>query len=119
MFERFQRKPLLGFIEPCLPTAGNKPRTGPEWVHEIKHDGYRLLVRREGDRVRLFTRRGSDWSKRYPPDCGRRAEAESPLVHDSMGKLFGAAPMGFPTSTSSTHRLTMTAPSSTDLICCC
>jgi bifunctional non-homologous end joining protein LigD len=35
-------------------------------VHEIKHDGYRLQVRREGDKVRLFTRRGYDWSKRYP-----------------------------------------------------
>jgi hypothetical protein len=35
-------------------------------VHEIKHDGYRLIVRREGDSVRLFTRRGYDWSNRYP-----------------------------------------------------
>jgi bifunctional non-homologous end joining protein LigD len=35
-------------------------------VHETKHDGYRLQVRRDGDRVRLFTRRGFDWSKRYP-----------------------------------------------------
>jgi bifunctional non-homologous end joining protein LigD len=35
-------------------------------MHEIKHDGYRLQVRREGDKVRLFTRRGYDWSKRYP-----------------------------------------------------
>jgi hypothetical protein len=34
MFERLQRKSPLGFIEPCLPTAGNKPPTGPEWVHE-------------------------------------------------------------------------------------
>jgi bifunctional non-homologous end joining protein LigD len=82
MFERFQRKPLLGFIEPCLPTAGNKPRTGPEWVHEIKHDGYRLLVLREGDRVRLFTRRGSDWSKRYPRivDAARKLKARSFMI---------------------------------------
>jgi bifunctional non-homologous end joining protein LigD len=35
-------------------------------VHEIKHDGYRLQVRRDGDAVRLFTRRGYDWSGRYP-----------------------------------------------------
>ena len=39
---------------------------GPGWVHEIKHDGYRLQVRRDGDTVRLFTRRGYDWSGRYP-----------------------------------------------------
>ncbi len=40
--------------------------SGPGWVHEVKHDGYRLQVRREGDEVHLFTRRGYDWSKRYP-----------------------------------------------------
>jgi bifunctional non-homologous end joining protein LigD len=43
-----------------------KPPAGPGWVHEIKHDGYRLQVRRQGDAVRLFTRRGYDWSGRYP-----------------------------------------------------
>ena len=36
------------------------------WVHEIKHDGYRLIVRRADDRVRLLTRRGYDWTKRFP-----------------------------------------------------
>jgi bifunctional non-homologous end joining protein LigD len=41
-------------------------RTGTDWVHEIKHDGYRLQVRREGETVRLFTRRGYDWTGRYP-----------------------------------------------------
>ena len=35
-------------------------------MHEIKHDGYRLIVRRDGDTVRLFTRRGHDWMERYP-----------------------------------------------------
>jgi ATP-dependent DNA ligase len=35
-------------------------------VHEIKHDGYRLIVRRDGTAVRLFTRRGHDWTDRYP-----------------------------------------------------
>jgi bifunctional non-homologous end joining protein LigD len=55
-----------GFIAPCIPTRAPKPPAGPEWVHEIKHDGYRLQVRRVGDQVRLFTRRGYDWSGRYP-----------------------------------------------------
>jgi bifunctional non-homologous end joining protein LigD len=55
-----------GFIAPCIPTRAVKPPTGPDWVHEIKHDGYRLQVRRDGDAVRLFTRRGYDWSGRYP-----------------------------------------------------
>jgi bifunctional non-homologous end joining protein LigD len=55
-----------GYIPPCIPTRAVKPPAGPGWVHEIKHDGYRLLVRRVGDQVRLFTRRGYDWSSRYP-----------------------------------------------------
>src|ERR1700674_2105862 len=55
-----------GFIEPCIPILAAKPPHGAGWVHEIKHDGYRLIVRREGARVRLFTRRGYDWTKRLP-----------------------------------------------------
>jgi bifunctional non-homologous end joining protein LigD len=55
-----------GLVEPCIPTRAYRVPSGPGWVHEIKHDGYRLQVRRDGDRVRLFTRRGFDWSKRYP-----------------------------------------------------
>jgi bifunctional non-homologous end joining protein LigD len=55
-----------GFIEPCIPTLAHKPPSGPGWVHEIKHDGYRLIVRRDGTAVRLFTRRGHDWTDRYP-----------------------------------------------------
>ena len=37
-----------GFIEPCLPSKVARPPSGPLWVHEIKHDGYRLMVRRDG-----------------------------------------------------------------------
>jgi bifunctional non-homologous end joining protein LigD len=55
-----------GFIDPCIPTLAAKPPSGPDWVHEIKHDGYRLIVRRDGKAVRLFTRRGHDWTHRYP-----------------------------------------------------
>jgi hypothetical protein len=55
-----------GFIEPCIPTAARVPPAGPGWLHEIKYDGYRLVVRLEGRRVRLFTRRGHEWSDRFP-----------------------------------------------------
>jgi hypothetical protein len=55
-----------GFIPPCLPTASDRCKSGPDWVHEIKHDGYRLIARRNGDRVRLYTRRGYNWADRYP-----------------------------------------------------
>jgi hypothetical protein len=50
-----------GFIDPCIPTLAAKAPSGPEWVHEIKHDGYRL-----------FTRRGHDWTHRYPPIAARK-----------------------------------------------
>ena len=59
------RRPV-GFVEPCIPTTARKPPVGPQWIHEIKHDGYRLIVCRRGDRVRLFTRRGYDCTERYP-----------------------------------------------------
>jgi len=53
-------------LTPCLPTRGTKVPDRPEWIHEIKHDGYRLIVQREAERVRLFTRNGHDWSEHYP-----------------------------------------------------
>jgi bifunctional non-homologous end joining protein LigD len=43
-------------------------------VHEVKHDGYRLIVRRDGEAVRLFTRRGYDWTGRYPAIAGAAAK---------------------------------------------
>jgi len=53
-------------FEFCIPTTGSKVPSSPEWFHEIKYDGYRLRVEGNGDRVRLITRGGYDWSKRYP-----------------------------------------------------
>ncbi|WP_349643614.1 hypothetical protein [Bradyrhizobium genosp. SA-3] len=50
--------------ELCLATAGVP--NGPDWIHEVKHDGYRMLVIRENERVRLLSRNGTDWTKRYP-----------------------------------------------------
>src|SRR6478609_10755875 len=59
---------LPAVIEPCLPSPGQRPPTGPGWVHEIKHDGYRLMARRDPVSVgiRLLTRNGHDWADRYP-----------------------------------------------------
>jgi bifunctional non-homologous end joining protein LigD len=53
-------------FEPCIPTPGKQVPALKDWIHEIKHDGYRLIVQREGKRVRLFTRNGHDWTNRYP-----------------------------------------------------
>ena len=57
---------LKNAFEPCNPTRGTKVPDRPEWLHEVKHDGYRLIAKREGKRVRLFTRNGHDWSDRFP-----------------------------------------------------
>jgi len=53
-------------FEFCLPTKSTVVPAGPDWLHEVKYDGYRLRVERDGDRVRLITRNGHDWTKRYP-----------------------------------------------------
>jgi bifunctional non-homologous end joining protein LigD len=50
----------------CIPTRGTKVPHTADWLHEIKYDGYRLRLERDGDRVRLITRNGYDWTKRYP-----------------------------------------------------
>ena len=55
-----------GFIEPCLPSRAPEPPRGAGWFHEIKHDGFRLLALRDGDRVRLYTRNGHNWTTRFP-----------------------------------------------------
>jgi bifunctional non-homologous end joining protein LigD len=56
----------LGFIEPCLPWVSLRPPPGGEWLHEVKHPGHRLMARRIGNGVRLFARRGEDWTDYFP-----------------------------------------------------
>ena len=55
-----------GFILPCLPRPAQQPPSGPDWVHEIKHDGFRILARRDERGVRLFTRNGYNFTDRFP-----------------------------------------------------
>ena len=57
---------VSGFVGPCQPSRVARPPSGPFWVHEIKHDGYRLMVHRDGSRIRCFTRNGHDWGDRFP-----------------------------------------------------
>jgi bifunctional non-homologous end joining protein LigD len=58
-------KPLpAGFIVPAQPVLASRPPSGPAWVHEIKHDGYRMIVRRDGPTVRLYSRNAYDWTAR-------------------------------------------------------
>jgi hypothetical protein len=55
-----------GFVLPAQPVEREAPPAGADWVHEIKHDGYRMIVRRDGERVRLFSRKAIDWTERLP-----------------------------------------------------
>jgi len=82
-------RPAFGFIEPCLPTVAKRPPTGPDWIYELKHDGYRLMVRREGDAVRVYSRRGSDFTLRFPriAETVRRLKVRSVLL-DGEGIVY-------------------------------
>jgi bifunctional non-homologous end joining protein LigD len=60
------RRARPGSIEPCQPTSAPRPPSGPDWLHEIKHDGYRMIARRDGGGIRLITRNGHEWTDRYP-----------------------------------------------------
>jgi bifunctional non-homologous end joining protein LigD len=59
------RRPV-GHIPPCLPSRADRPPFGPEWLHEIKHDGFRIMARRNDNGVRLYTRNGYDFAGRFP-----------------------------------------------------
>ena len=56
----------LGFIPPQLPSLTDQPPEGADWVHEIKHDGYRTMLVVERGAALAYTRNGHDWSDRYP-----------------------------------------------------
>jgi len=68
-----------GFIQPCRPAVAVSPPRGPGWVHELKHDGYRLQIHVRDGRVRLYTMNGNDWTKRYP------------RIVEEAGRIKGAA----------------------------
>ena len=55
----------LSFIPPLMPTLVEKPPEGDGWIHEVKFDGYRSQIIIDAEAVRIFTRRGLDWSSKY------------------------------------------------------
>jgi bifunctional non-homologous end joining protein LigD len=57
---------LPAFVEPCLATLRSKVPAGDKWVHEVKWDGYRLQIRIENGKVAILTRRGHNWTDRFP-----------------------------------------------------
>ena len=64
-----------GFVQPCLPTKALEPPSGEGWLHEIKHDGFRVIARKDGKRVWLYSRPGNDLTYRFP------------LIVESLAKL--------------------------------
>jgi bifunctional non-homologous end joining protein LigD len=60
--------PFPGFLEPELATAVEKMPSRERWLHEIKFDGYRVQVHLVNEAVKVFTRRGNDWTKRFRKD---------------------------------------------------
>src|SRR5687768_16063339 len=60
------RRSPAGFIRPCKPVPAHEIPTGPEWIHELKWDGYRLIARREDRVVHLWSRTGRNWAKDFP-----------------------------------------------------
>jgi bifunctional non-homologous end joining protein LigD len=80
----YQRtKPLMvgvktafpGFVPPALATKIDKPPSGDRWLHEIKFDGYRVQLHVANDEIKIFTRHGNDWTKRF-----RKVAADAYLI---------------------------------------
>jgi bifunctional non-homologous end joining protein LigD len=78
---------LPDFIEPQLATSADKPPTGAEWVHEIKFDGYRMQLRIQGGRASLKTRKGLDWSDRFPEITAAGAKLADGLIDGEVVAL--------------------------------
>jgi bifunctional non-homologous end joining protein LigD len=68
----------LGVIPPCLPTAAKEAPSGDGWLHEIKHDGFRVLARKDGQRITLFSRSGNEFTNRFPLIVEAMAKLRSP-----------------------------------------
>jgi ATP-dependent DNA ligase len=63
-----QRTLPAGFIAPCLPSKTDRLPSGSQWLHEIKHDGFRIIARKKAAQVRLYSRPGNDLSEHIEGD---------------------------------------------------
>lgn len=61
-----ERRSPPGFIRPCQPTLSAVVPTGPQWIHEIKHDGIRVIARRDGPKVQIWSRYGRTRTQDFP-----------------------------------------------------
>jgi bifunctional non-homologous end joining protein LigD len=81
-----QETDLPDFIEPCLAKLADSPPSGSKWVHEVKFDGYRIQVRKSGDKVELLTRKGLDWTEKFGslPKAFNRISARSAVIDGEL-----------------------------------
>ena len=89
--------PGLGIIEPCLPVPAKVPPSRPGWIHEIKHDGFRILARRDKAGVRLITRAANDFARRFPfiaMAVGKLQGYGSPLIRQVWHAVPGRGTTG-------------------------
>jgi hypothetical protein len=89
---RERTRPGLGIIEPCLPSPAKAPPSGLGWIHEIKHDGFRILARRDSAGVRLITPRRKRFLLSLPlyRNGGRQAPGSMTKFPDSPVTKFFA-----------------------------
>jgi len=103
----FQRKnpaaigvkaPFPGCVEPALATSIERVPNGERWIHEIKFDGYRVQLHIANDAIKVLTRRGNDWTRRFKKVAGD-AFADQRRIGDHRRRNRGAGPpMAPPTS---------------------
>ena len=73
-----------GFVEPALATSVDKVPIGDRWIHEIKFDGYRVQLHIANEDIKVFTRRGNDWTKRF-----KKVAADAYLVNAGSAIIDG------------------------------
>ena len=87
---------MLKSFEFCLPTKATTVPSSPDWFHEIKFDGYRVRLERDGDRVRLITRGRYNWTDRYPWIVKDLAQGPSKAVRARRRWRLGLQRAAFP-----------------------
>jgi bifunctional non-homologous end joining protein LigD len=84
-----QRTLPARFIAPCLPTKTDRLPSGSQWLHEIKHDGFRIIARKSDGQVGLYSRPGNDLTRRFPliVETLARLRSRSCIVDGESGRL--------------------------------
>ena len=104
----------LADLPRCIPTAKKVVPSGPDWFHEVKYDGYRLRVERDGDRVRLFSKGGHDWTSRYPwiVETARKIRKTQFVIDgEAVALAWTASPISTPCIPASTTTRSSCTPS--------